>query len=418
MKVALLTLGCKVNQAETVALESALAQKGFQIAGLDEGPDFCVINTCTVTAKSDYQSRQLIRKAARAGARVIVTGCYSELNQKAVKDMDGVVEVMSNKDKDSIINVLNSNSSESDLSFLSSPKTRKRAFLKIQDGCDHLCSYCLIRIARGRSISVEPGRVIEMVRNAAEEGHAEVVLTGIHLGLYGGLDAGIERAGLVSLLKRILKETGVRRIRLSSLQPNEIGEGLIELMQDKRICSHLHIPLQSGDDIILKRMKRPYNLNTFIKKIELIHRKISDIGIGTDIIAGFPGEDEACFSNTLAALRDMPFSYAHIFPYSERPGTAAADLDGKVPAGVKKERTAILREIAENKKISFIQSLTGKTLDVLIEGKASVNGKHGFKGTAGNYIKVFTAAQEGILAGNIEDIRVCGGYLDMALGVL
>ena len=415
MKVTLLTLGCKVNLAEITALEAELLRKGHQMSSLEDNPDFCIINTCTVTAKSDYESRQLIRRAARSGAKVIVTGCYSELNKNAVMDMEGVAGVLDNKDKEKIINILASESSKNALCFVPPRRMRTRAFIKVQDGCDHFCSYCLIRIARGRAKSLEADRAVELVRKASDEGHAEAVLTGVHLGLYG-IDSGLGKGGLVYLLKRILEETGMRRIRLSSLEPHEISDDLIALINEDRICSHLHVPLQSGDDYMLNRMKRPYNVNTFIKKIELIHGKISNIGIGTDIIAGFPGEKEAHFNHTFNVLKDLPFSYAHIFPYSERSGTAAAGFDGKVPPGVKKDRTAALRALADRKKASFIESLNGKTIDVLIEQKTVVNGVQGFKGTAGNYIKVFAPAQEGILTGNIADIRVCGGYLGLALG--
>ena len=433
MRVALLSLGCKVNQSELINIEAALrGLESISIVGLDEKPDICVINTCTVTAKSDYQSRQLIRRAAGTGARVIVTGCYSELNPQAVKGMKGVSNVVANNEKDLIINVISNESSSAALNNGIARGSRSRYFLKIQDGCNYACSYCIVWKARGRARSVNPETVIERVRRAVENGYKEIVLTGIHLGLYGrdlAGEAGLKTKTCLSwLVEKILAETEIQRLRVSSLEINEVDERLMDLMKEGRVARHLHLPLQSGDDRILELMKRRYDSAGYINKVNKLVKKIPFLGLGTDVIVGFPGEGEAEFENTVSAVKELPFTYMHVFAYSPRPGTAASELKGKVAGPEKKRRSAILRDLAREKKRSHIDGLRGEVLKILVErggipGYAVEDGKAlpGYLGVADNYVKVFipheyTRFCGDIVPGNLVNAEVVGQKEGVAVG--
>ena len=383
MRISLLTLGCRVNQSETVSIEKDLLERGHEIVSLGERPDICIINTCTVTSKSDYQSRQLIRRAHKAGAKTLVMGCYAELNKRLVGEMDGVEEVIGNSYKSHIINKIEPPSESNSLNIDVSKGRRTRKFLKVQDGCNYSCSYCIVTIARGPSRSVAPETVIDSVNEAVSEGFNEVILNGVHLGLYGqDLRPEWSIAGLV---EKILKKTGVLRIRLGSLEINEIEERLMDLMSDPRICRHLHIPLQSGDDRVLGDMRRNYDSILYRNRIESILNTSDGMTIGTDIIAGFPTETEDSFNNTLKLADEIDFAYMHIFPYSRRPGTAAAEMTDMVGDERRKEMAAALRELAKRKKLDYMKMHIGKTLDVLIEERDQ-NGS--WRGTSSNYLKV------------------------------
>ncbi|MDA8087839.1 MAG: MiaB/RimO family radical SAM methylthiotransferase [Nitrospiraceae bacterium] len=431
MKVALLTLGCKVNQSELLSIETALRDnKSASIVGLDENPEICIINTCSVTAKSDYQSRQLIRKAARTGARLIVTGCYSELNPQAVRDMNGVSEVVANSKKDSIINMITGQISGNALDLGGERASRSRYFLKIQDGCDYSCSYCIVWKARGKARSVSPAEVVFRVRRAVESGYKEVVLTGIHLGLYGRdlAKTGADRPCLSWLLEKILAETDVPRLRLSSLEINEVDERLLDLLKGGRLARHLHLPLQSGNDRILKLMKRHYDSASFVRKVNKLVEGLASLGLGTDVIVGFPGEGDAEFEGTVSVLRGLPFTYMHVFMYSPRPGTEAANLSDAVDGTIKRRRSEILRELAAEKKRSFIRGLRGEVLGVLIEkgedaaGRSGVaEGGLGYFGITGNYVKVFIPHEYagfagGAAAGSLVNVEIVGQKEGMAIG--
>jgi threonylcarbamoyladenosine tRNA methylthiotransferase MtaB len=379
MKVSILTLGCKANQAESSFIEANLRSRGCTIVQLGENPDFCIINTCSVTSKSDYQSRQLIRRAHRAGSSIIVTGCYSQLNKDAVKAMDGVELITDNSDKYSIIKAITGTPSCNTLHLGSS--SRSRFFLKVQDGCDHSCSYCLIPKARGRSRSISVEEVISNI-DAVSGVYSEVVLTGIHLGTYG-YDL-MPKVKLSDLVSTILLKTTIKRIRLSSLEINEVDEGLIALIEDERVCRHLHIPLQSGDDRVLEMMNRPYSARQYLDGIQRILERAPDISLGTDIIAGFPGETEREFENTMDLIETLPFSYIHVFPFSARKGTKASEMPGAVASSAKRLRCSRARELGSRKKAEYMQRQVGKTLDVLIEERV---GEGAWLGTTGNYLK-------------------------------
>lgn len=364
MKIAFLTLGCKVNQSESSLLEGTAEKMGHRIVGLSERPDICVINTCSVTAKSDYQSRQLIRRAGRAGSRVIVTGCYSELNMEQVALMEGVTAVVHNQDKLAVILEKISGPFSANLP-LSMSMRRSRFFLKVQDGCNSSCSYCIIPKARGKSVSISPNAIINQITGAAMLGYNEVILTGINLGLYGyDLKPKVLLHDLIGL---IINMTRISRIRLSSIELSEISENLMDIMLNIRLCRHIHIPLQSGDDNILNLMNRNYTSVEFSERIMSITDSIPDMAIGTDVIAGFPGEGDREFDNTLRVLKDLPLSYIHVFPFSPRPGSAAAEMDYQVSESVKKERCAVITELNRVKRLEYMRKQVGKTLSVVIE---------------------------------------------------
>ncbi len=379
MKVAVLTLGCRVNQSESAAIEGTLKVNGVTIVDLKEIPDICIVNTCTVTAKSDYTSRQLIRKAANTGAKVIVTGCYSHLKKDEVRSMPGAIEIVDNTQKHKIADIITGK--ESGLVF--SHFSRSRPHLKVQDGCNFRCSYCSVPLARGRSKSVPLHEVLDRVQTIEAAGYNEVVLTGIHLGSYG--HDLTDKSSLNHLIKNILKFSNIKRIRLSSLEINEIDDELIELLQDIRLCSHLHIPLQSGSDKILKLMRRNYTLTEFSLKLHKIFLKVENISVGSDIITGFPGEGDEEFTDTYNFLNSHLFSYLHIFPFSVRPDTEAGRMKDRVQSNIIKERLDVLLELSTKNKRGYLQRQLHTVLDVVIE---EINNEGHAIGTSGNYIKV------------------------------
>lgn len=383
MKAAIFTLGCRVNQSESELIEGNLKSHGFFIVSLSEKPDYCIINTCSVTAKSDYQSRQLIRRAVRSGAKVIVTGCYSQLNAEDIAKIDSNIEIVGNIDKVSYINKLFNITSCNDISYSS----RSRPHVKVQEGCNYSCSYCIVPLARGKSRSVQLKTILKHINNFVESGFQEIVLTGIHLGSYG-YDFN-PQLKLSKLIKTILKKTNIHRIRLSSLEVKEVDDELIELMQSERICRHIHLPLQSGDDTILKLMNRTYNSREFISTVEKISSHIPDICLGADVIVGFPGEGISEFLNTKKLIEQLQLSYMHIFPFSPRPGTVAVQMNNRVPENEKKSRCTELNELNVVKKISYMSSQIGRILEIVVEDR---HDDTSCLGTSSNYLKILTSA--------------------------
>ena len=405
MKVSVLTLGCRVNQSESDVIEGNLRKLGWSSVGLDESPDCCIVNTCSVTAKSDYQSRQLIRRAVRSGGKVIVTGCYSQLNRDEVKNTQGVFEVVSNIEKYNIINMLSNNVKSNTFCLVN----RSRPYLKIQDGCNYACSYCTVPLARGRSRSVPASEVIRKAMEIDAAGYHEVVITGINLGSYGyDLKPQLK---LSELLKMILKKTKIKRIRLSSIEIKYIDNELIELFQDERICRHIHLPLQSGDEKILRLMNRMYSVSDYVGAMEKILKSAPDIAIGTDIIAGFPGEGDAEFNNTSQLLDNLPITYIHTFPFSPRPNTLAAKMPNQNSFAVKKKRSNALKALSDGKRMEYMASQVHKILDIIIEAQGSDNTS---SGTSSNYLKV-KMPPNGYPKGTFVRVRIAnieGNYLN------
>lgn len=435
--VALATLGCKVNQYDSAVMEEALIAQGCRITAFRSEADVYIINTCTVTQKTDFQSRQLIRRAHKANpaAQIIVTGCYAQVAPDALAQIPGVSLVLGNAEKQAIADFIHPVSDASTArvivsdsrirSCFNDPPLRSfsghtRAFLKVQDGCESFCSYCIVPYARGRCRSLPPGEVVKRLFTLSAAGFREVVLSGVHLGAYG-TDL-TPRCSLLSLLQVIEHNAPVPRVRLSSLEPMDIHHDLIDFLSASRtICPHLHLPLQSGDDAVLARMNRPYRAADFRELANALRSSIPHLCLGTDLIAGFPGETEAQFRSTCELLESLPISHAHIFPYSRREKTAAANFPGQVPQPVIKARSAVLRSIGMEKRREFYASFLGKELKVLVEGRADGLPGH-VRGWSSNYIPVVFEGPAGlrnhevaVTAGRLEGNTVRGFYRDAPL---
>ena len=424
-RVAISTLGCKTNQFESAAMTEQLKNAGYRIVAFNEPSDFYIINSCTVTARTDAETRRLIRRARRLNpeSRIIATGCYAQVAPGELEKMPEIDCVLGNQEKLSISSLLESSGhSVSDISKISNAEPLKltsfaehtRAFLQIQNGCNSFCSYCIVPYARGRSRSVTTNDILQGMRDLAANGFKEVVLTGIHLGAYG-LDLPSPTA-LTTLVRRIEAEYIVPRLRIGSVEPNEVSEEFLNLMATSRsICNHMHLPLQSGSDSVLNRMGRPYTSGLFRDLFVQISAAMPDAFIGADVIAGFPGESEAEFEETVHLLEELPFSDLHVFPYSSRPGTKAAGMPGHVPDRVVTERAARLRGIATEKKSAFLERFTGKELGVLVQGFNDNTGV--CKGLTRNYINASFPGTKDLVNKEVSIIiescngKVCSGRL-------
>ena len=409
-RVTLTTLGCKVNQFESAAFLTGLNEREVELVPFSQPAEIYIINTCAVTARAAQQSRQLIRRAQRTNpeARLVVTGCYAQIGaQDILEIVDSPLCIVGNGFKDRLVEIALAEQ-HCDLEMFMGdigrhreicPLTvrqfgeRTRAYLKIQDGCNNFCTYCVVPFARGRSRSLSPDRVIEQARIFAGEGYREIVITGIHTGIYG-LDLG-QGADLAGLLRRLTLECPVR-YRISSLEPGEISEELLEMLaSEDLLLPHLHIPLQSGDDHILERMHRRYLSADFVDLVGRIKARVPDCAIGVDVLAGFPGEDDEAFRHTYELLASLPVTYLHVFPYSKRPGTVAARMGGQVAKEIKAARVAALRELDQKKRRDFYTTQLGRTLPVLAErGRARRGGMQGF---TDNYIPVTFAAKRNMV---------------------
>ncbi len=356
LKFSVTTLGCKTNLSESDLIARELLKRGFSMVGFDGCPDISIINTCTVTLQGDRKTRQLVRKIKSAGSgKLVVTGCFTELNSKLLEDL-GADLIVRNKDKKDIPWLV--------AKLVGRPQTGKeiiyagdqphpgpmhsRPLVKIQDGCQQGCSYCIVPRVRGKYRSESAGSIIREINHFQEEGFEEIVLTGIHIGKYGA-EKTEEPQTLSRLLNMILARTEIKRIRLGSIEINEFDDGLYEVISKNRdrFAEHLHIPLQSGSNRILRSMKRPYLKEYFLKKIKKIKNMLGDFALTADIIVGFPGEDGDDFRQTMDLVKEVSFSKLHVFKFSGRPGTPAATMPGQVGEQIKSERSKVLREIGE-----------------------------------------------------------------------
>jgi threonylcarbamoyladenosine tRNA methylthiotransferase MtaB len=396
-KIAITTLGCKVNKYDSAVIQKLLERAEFSFVPFDQQADVYIVNTCTVTKRADYQSRQLIRRFHRLNpdALIIVTGCYAQRAPQEIKDIPGVNRIVGIEEKERILDFVNgSPRKEVPLEITNDIPAfpeHTRAFLKVQDGCDSYCSYCVVPYARGRSRSLGKEETIKRISKLVDMGYKEIVLAGIHLGSYG-LD--IKPPSSLTNLLRSIEDEGIScRIRLSSVEPTEFDDGLIDLVSSSPIiCNHLHIPLQSGDDEVLKRMNRHYTSNFFKKLVKKLVSAIPDLNIGVDVIVGFPGESHENFINTVSVIEELPIGYLHVFPYSRRPGTPAADFPDQVDSKTIKKRGKILRDLGSRKREEFYRRFLGKRLSVLFESKRNVDMKY-LKGFSRNYIPVFVDAE-------------------------
>ncbi len=393
MRIAITTLGCKINQYETDLMRQDFVSRGNIIVPFDAEADVYVVNTCTVTAKSDYQCRQAIRSAVRRGkdAKVVVTGCYASTRPEEIRKISGVDLIIGNANKAAIPEHIMKTDSVSDRavpSTLISPAKalygRTRGFLKIQDGCNNRCSYCVVPLARGSSQSADPVRVIDAFERMVQTGCPEIVLTGIHIGTYGAdLENGPDLTGL---LRELMNRRRGSRLRLSSIEPKEITEGMIDML-GQGLCRHLHIPLQSGDDAILASMNRDYTASFYRELLLHIEQKVPDVALGADVIVGYPGEGDAEFQNTVNLVEESPLTHLHVFSYSPRLGTPAADMEAQIPEPVKKSRSETLRRLGRKKNFDFRKNKLWSELKVVVEDK--IDADTGFyTGLTDNYIRV------------------------------
>lgn len=399
-RFAIHTLGCKTNQLESATIKDTLVSAGYELVKFSEVADFYIINTCSVTAKSDSESAYYVRKARAKNpvAKIVVTGCSAQLHP----DELGADIVVGNAKKLEILEYIESNSSlVTDIMKEVEYKDKKtysidgktRANVKIQDGCNSRCAYCIIPYARGYSRSNKAENVIEQIEILTQKGFKEIILTGIHIGQWG-LDFK-HKKHFIDLLKEIEKIPTLQRYRLGSLEPPEINDELIDfLAQSDKFAHHIHVSLQNGNSEILKKMNRKYNIERAADIIYKLKDKMPDIALGCDIIAGFPTETDEQFDDCYNNLKELPLSFMHVFPYSIRPGTPAAKME-QVDENIKKQRAKKLQELAKQKKDMFISSMVGKELEVLIEKKRDKSGK--LKGVSSNYIIVHLGGDDELM---------------------
>ena len=413
--VSLHTLGCKLNYSETSTLTGQFHNRGFEVKEFGENTDVFVLNTCTVTDNADKECRQIIRSvlAKNPSAYVIVTGCYAQLEPCEISSIHGVDLVLGTNEKfklfDYIDNFEKKNYScvftspidevtDFDYAYSSDIDSRTRSFLKIQDGCNYNCSFCTIPLARGASRSLETGKVIENAQKLIDSGYKEIVLTGVNTG-----DYDYKSLKLIDILYE-LDKLNIERLRISSIEPNLLNDEIISLVKSSdKFCNHFHIPLQSGDNDILKVMRRRYNTETYSKLIQKIREEIPDAGIGADVIVGFPGETDESFERTCKFIDGLDVSYLHVFSYSERKNTDAVTLPGKVDIVKRKSRSRILRELSVKKRLRFYRRNTGTTQKVLFETLQADGSIFGF---STNYIKVKIAGTNG-LENRILQVKLC-----------
>jgi threonylcarbamoyladenosine tRNA methylthiotransferase MtaB len=384
MRVYVGSLGCKLNQSEMDSLAARLAQAGHQVVTAPAEADLCVLNTCAVTQVAAQKSRQALRRLHRESpaARLVVTGCYAELAPADLCDLPGVERVVGNREKER----LGAWIGEEDTRNVPVPHLRTRALVKIQDGCDNSCTYCIIRLARGPQQSRSPDQVLAEAQAWLAAGHQEIVLTGVHIGAYGRdrSDGGLG-TDLWALVSRILAETDIPRLRLSSIEPWDLPGRAFRLWDDPRLCRHLHLPLQSGCEATLRRMARRYTAAEFATLVSAARAAIPGLAVTTDVIVGFPGETGQEFAESLAFVEAMQFARAHVFPYSPRPGTLAAGMPAQVPAPIKAERAQAMRAVAAASQQAFYRRFVGQTMDVLWESAGPR-----WSGLTDNYLRVYT----------------------------
>jgi threonylcarbamoyladenosine tRNA methylthiotransferase MtaB len=392
--VSVLTLGCKLNQADSEALARRLAANGVRVTDKAvPGAAAFVINSCSVTHVADRKARHLVRMARRLSpeADIVLTGCYAETAPADIAKQTGVDAVLPNAAKPSIPDrllerLLDRGNPSAGCPTLIRGDLRTRAFIKIQEGCNELCAFCIVPYTRGRETSVPIDRVVAEVRAREAEGVEEVVLTGTQLGNYGR-DTGGREQGPRRLLEALLERTSVPRIRLSSLQAQDISPALLALWKDRRLCPHFHLPLQSGSDPVLKQMRRRYSAEGYRRAVALIRENVPDVAITTDVIAGFPGETDSDFEATIAFCREMGFAAIHAFPYSRRPHTAAALMPGHLPPPLRRARLERLLGLARETSRAFRRRFLDRTMQVLWEHKRSGR----WEGLTGNYIRVYAS---------------------------
>lgn len=406
MRVRLDSIGCRLNIGEMEELARVFAGRGHRVVGPGEPTDLFVFNSCAVTHVASRKSRRILRQIRRRypAARIVATGCYADLSPERVREL-GVDMVVANRDKDRLPEVLAARGWLVDADpipaadaapFVADAGERTRAFLKVQDGCDNRCSFCIITVARGRGRSRPRSRVVEDVRQLVSLGYREVVLSGVHLGSYGH-DLG-ETEGLARLVGELLEHTDVPRLRLSSLEPWDLAPGFFDLWSDRRLLPHLHLPLQSGCDQTLVRMCRRTSQREFSSLLDAARCRIPDLAVSTDVIVGFPGEDDAEFEESIGFVERCAFSRLHVFRYSARAGTAAASMPGRVDDESLQERSRRMHELGAGLEEAYRRRWLGRTCEVLWESAEPFGDGLRWSGLTGNYLRVVTET------GDAEDL--------------
>lgn len=421
MKIYLDTIGCRLNQSEIENMARGFRAAGHEIVAAAELAEMAVVNTCAVTHDAVSVSRSKIRQIARAGVKdIVAAGCWTTLQPERALELPNVTRVVANDRKDHLVaDVLNLSQESFDLEPLTRQplpglRRRTRAFIKAQDGCNNQCTFCITTVARGEARSRAAADVIRDIQFALDGGAKEIVLTGVHLGSWG---YDFDKR-LTDLIRAILRETDVPRLRLSSLEPWDLNADFFSLWEDSRLMPHLHLPLQAGSDSTLKRMRRNTTTASFRALIRSARAAIPDVAVTTDIIAGFPGETEEEFSETLDFVREMDFAGGHVFTYSPRPGTGAAKMKGQIQPEVRKKRNHILREALEESAKSYREKFVGREMSVLWESTSAV-GERGWQmeGLTGNYLRVqaFAASPRW---NELDDVRVNETAGDILQGVI
>ena len=432
-RIAFMTLGCKVNQADTASMQELFRQAGYVVCGFTEEADVYVVNTCVVTNTGQQKSRQMIRRAIRKenDALIVVTGCYPQTAAEEVKAIDGVDLLIGTQDRAKIVELVETalvkkqNQIDDEVRPWDqgarfeemsggNEANKTRAYLKIQEGCNQYCSYCIIPYARGPIRSRSLQSIKEEVTRLTEAGYKEIVLIGIHLGCYG--KEMLDGTTLFDAVQAALSVPALQRLRLGSLESVEVEERLLDLMaQDKRLCPHLHLPLQSGCDKVLKDMHRPYGTERFKTLLEQIRIKVPGVAITTDVIVGFPGETEEDFATTCNFVKQCGFAKMHIFPYSKRKGTPAAARQDQIPEAVKKERAEKLAELDREMQLAYFVGNIGKIHTVLVEQPAGESGL--VEGLTENYIRVEFAGGPD-LCSKTADVKITEASIDKCKGII
>lgn len=412
LRVAVDFFGCKLNQAEVESLCVDFVQAGCRLVPSGSNADIHVVNTCTVTHVADRKVRQYLRRIRRANPQslLVATGCYAERSPREIKSVDNDILVVGNAEKLKLVSLLQQqgylDSSTNMASICMQDINRTRSLVRIQEGCAGKCSYCVVPAVRPGSLCRNPDEILEEIHSRSQMGYREVVLTGTEIGSYKS--AGLDLRGLITLL---LEEVKIHRLRLSSLQPQHINEGFLSLWEDNRLCPHLHLPLQSGSQAVLERMRRTYSIRQYLKSLELIKESIKDVAITTDLIVGFPGETGNEFRETLDVCKRSGFARIHVFPYSSRPSTPAIEIGGQVDSAVIKNREAELIEFAVKATRDFLAGFQGRVVPVLWEAK------HGdlWSGLTPNYIRVYLKT-DSELYNCITNVMLTKQYRDGFLG--
>ena len=419
------TLGCRLNQAETASISATFANRGYHIVDYGADTDVCVINTCSVTEGAEAKCRQAVRTVLRRSpsAYVVVTGCYAQVGKEALQGIDGLDLIVGTAHKMQVVDLIDAPQKEAAPRVVHTPKIARddftldvignysahtRANLKIQDGCNFACAFCIIPFSRGGARSRKFPDILREARGLVERGHREIVLTGVNIGTYT-----TDGHDLLQVIRALEDVDGLDRVRISSIEPTTIPEALVDWMAtSSKLCPYLHVPLQSGDDGVLQRMKRRYTRADFAAFIERVAARVPDVCLGTDAMVGFPGEDEAAFANTRLLLADLPLAYCHVFSYSERPHTYAQRYTDPVPPAVIQARSRILRELSARKKATFYRSHVGTTARVLFE---RLENSGLYTGFSDNYLKVGVEASED-LSNRMALVRLHGVSGGLAIG--